>query len=159
MNLAKKIARENNETTFIGKSCKWCGGKIRSVKGGGRCIHYPEHRKLFPQYVKYHQSSETLDRARWNKLRHDYNIDKDEWYWMLKEQNYQCPICKEELKEREKGRGKKSEICVDHDHKTMRVRGLLCVQCNFLIGHAKEDVSILNSAIIYVKEVCEKNVI
>ena len=58
------------------------------------------------------------------------------------------------MKEREKGRRKKSEICVDHDHKTMRVRGLLCVQCNFLIGHAKEDVSILNSAIIYVKELC-----
>ena len=158
-NLAKKIARENNETTFIGKPCKWCGGKIRSVKEGGRCVDYPEHRKLFPQYIEYHQSTETLDRARWNKLRHDYNLDKDEWYWMLKEQNYQCPICKKELKERIKGRGKKSEICVDHDHKTMRVRGLLCVQCNFLIGHAKEDVSILNSAIIYVKEVCEKNVI
>ena len=93
---------------------------------------------------------------RWNKIRQQYGIDKDEWYWMLKEQNYQCRICKTELKEREreKGRRKKSEICVDHDHKTMRVRGLLCVQCNFLIGHAKEDVSILNSAIIYVKELC-----
>ena len=158
MNLAKKIARENNETTFIGKPCKWCEGKIRDVKDG-KCVDYPEHRRSFPQYIEYETSPETLDRKRWGKVWLQYGIDKDEWYWMLKEQNYQCKICKKELKEREKGRGKKSEICVDHDHKTMRVRGLLCVQCNLLIGHAKEDVSILNSAIIYVKEVCEKNVI
>ena len=153
MNLAKKIARENNETTFIGKPCKYCGGKVRSVKDG-RCVDYPEHRKLFPQYIEYETSPERLEHKRWNKMRQQYGIDKDEWYWMLKEQNYQCRICKKELKESEKGRKRKSEICVDHDHKTMRVRGLLCVQCNFLIGHAKEDVSILNSAIIYVKELC-----
>ena len=153
MNLAKKIARENNETTFIGKPCKYCGGKVRSVKDG-RCVDYPEHRKLFPQYIEYETSPERLEHKRWNKMRQQYGIDKDEWYWMLKEQNYQCRICKKELKESEKGRRKKSEICVDNDHKTMRVRGLLCVQCNFLIGHAKEDVSILNSAIIYVKELC-----
>jgi hypothetical protein len=50
MNLAKKIARENNETTFIGKPCKWCEGKIRDVKDG-KCVDYPEHRRSFPQYI------------------------------------------------------------------------------------------------------------
>ena len=110
MNLAKKIARENNETTFIGKPCKYCGGKVRSVKDGGRCVDYPEHRKLFPQYIEYETSPERLEHKRWNKMRQQYGIDKDEWYWMLKEQNYQCRICKKELKEREKGRRKKDTI-------------------------------------------------
>ena len=159
MNLAKKIARENNETTFIGKPCKYCGGKVRSVKDGGRCVDYPEHRKLFPQYIEYETSPERLEHKRWNKMRQQYGIDKDEWYWMLKEQNFQCKICKTKLKERKKGRGLRSEIHVDHDHKTMRVRGLLCNPCNSLLGYAKEDVSILNSAIIYLNEISGINVI
>ena len=83
-------------------------------------------------------------------------IDKDEWYWMLKEQAYRCKICRKVMSnewalDKRKGR-KRTEICVDHDHKTGKVRGLLCHSCNTVIGHAKDDVSILNSAIVYLKE-------
>ena len=145
---AIKIARENNKKTYIGTACKHCGGKIRDVKYG-RCV---------ARCNFYVPPLEVLERKRWKKLLTLYGLDKDEWYWMLKEQNFQCKICKTKLKERKKGRGLRSEIHVDHDHKTMRVRGLLCNPCNSLLGYAKEDVSILNSAIIYVKEVCEINV-
>ena len=154
MNLAKKIARENNETTFIGKPCKWCGGKIRSVKGGGRCIHYPEHRKLFPQYIEYETSPERLEHKRWNKMRQQYGIDKDEWYWMYKEQGGKCLMCEEEMLISSDTKAGPSSMaaCIDHDHKTMRVRGMLCNNCNLVLGHAMDDVTILNSAIIYLEE-------
>ena len=39
---------------------------------------------------------------------------------------------------------------VDHDHKTDRVRGLLCHNCNVLLGHAHEDPAILQAAIRYI---------
>jgi hypothetical protein len=41
---------------------------------------------------------------------------------------------------------------IDHDHKTMKVRGLLCGYCNNLIGRARDDVAILHSAIKYLNE-------
>jgi hypothetical protein len=39
---------------------------------------------------------------------------------------------------------------VDHNHKTGAVRGLLCCKCNFILGHADDDVGILRRAISYL---------
>ena len=83
------------------------------------------------------------------KIKIEYGITRDEWHWMLKEQYGKCKICEVELQVT--GRTALT-ACVDHDHKTKKVRGLLCSSCNFLIGNARDDVSILNSAIIYLNE-------
>jgi len=53
-----------------------------------------------------------------------------------------CHICKEVL-------GKKK--CIDHCHSSGKVRGLLCHNCNVMIGHARDNVSILETAIEYLK--------
>jgi len=46
--------------------------------------------------------------------------------------------------------GKIKRFAIDHDHQTGKVRGLLCGFCNALIGYAKDDISILKSAIKYL---------
>ena len=38
------------------------------------------------------------------------------------------------------------------DHKTGKVRGLLCSECNFGIGKFKDNISILKKAIKYLEE-------
>lgn len=43
------------------------------------------------------------------------------------------------------------EWCVDHDHQTGRVRGLLCLHCNSLLGMAHDQISVLENAIKYLK--------
>lgn len=59
------------------------------------------------------------------------------------------------------GYGDKCQICsfkpisvmdlhVDHDHKTGRVRGLLCGNCNAGIGMLKEDPDLFRAAIVYL---------
>lgn len=40
----------------------------------------------------------------------------------------------------------------DHCHNTGKFRGLLCASCNCGIGHMKDDVSILISAVKYLQE-------
>jgi glutaredoxin len=66
------------------------------------------------------------------------------------EQNHICLICKRE--ERMKGRnGDILPLCVDHCHSCLKIRGLLCSDCNTAIGKGKEDTSILQSAIKYLK--------
>jgi hypothetical protein len=42
------------------------------------------------------------------------------------------------------------KMSVDHDHKTGKVRGILCRGCNSGIGFLKEDIAVIESAAAYV---------
>ena len=72
-------------------------------------------------------------------LKRKYNITKEIYLQMKKDQNDTCKICRLE-----------KELVVDHCHSTGKVRGLLCHLCNTLIGFAYENTDILSSAITYV---------
>lgn len=52
-----------------------------------------------------------------------------------------CPICNKLM----------NPPCVDHDHETKVVRGLLCRNCNSLLGCAIESPLILRNAIAYLE--------
>ncbi len=45
----------------------------------------------------------------------------------------------------------KHRLCVDHDHKTRKVRGILCSTCNRVLGLVKENVTILNRMAAYLE--------
>ncbi len=42
-------------------------------------------------------------------------------------------------------------LCVDHDHGTGKVRGLLCHNCNRAIGLLHDDIGLLNKAVQYLE--------
>lgn len=79
--------------------------------------------------------------ARVKKL---YGIEPEQYKAMHAEQQGKCAICKEEPKT-------KRGLHVDHDHETGKVRGLLCHGCNVALGSFKEDVTLLNKAIEYLR--------
>lgn len=68
---------------------------------------------------------------------------------MLNLQNKVCYICKKDNK------GK--TLCVDHDHKTGKVRALLCSSCNKALGLSYEDVNILKAMINYLEKFSGQN--
>jgi len=42
-------------------------------------------------------------------------------------------------------------LCVDHNHKTNKIRGLLCKDCNLILGFAKDSVGTLLTAVTYLR--------
>jgi hypothetical protein len=77
-------------------------------------------------------------------LKRIYKISIDEYNQILLEQDNRCKICKADTP------GFNRSFAVDHCHKTDKVRGLLCQNCNILLGKAKDSIDILNSAIQYL---------
>jgi hypothetical protein len=77
--------------------------------------------------------------------RKKYGISFTEKLEMLTAQGGMCSICKT------KKPGTKHEWVVDHDHKTNAVRQILCHPCNLLLGAARDDITILQRAIDYLK--------
>ncbi len=65
---------------------------------------------------------------------------------MFDAQNGLCAICG-----RGPSRGRR-HLDVDHCHKTLRVRGLLCTPCNQGLGHFFESVDVLMSAVSYLEK-------
>lgn len=76
-----------------------------------------------------------------NILQKLYSISEEDLKNLKAKQNNSCAICFKE----------NTKLCIDHDHKTNKVRGLLCTQCNTGIGFLRDDIQILNSAINYLK--------
>lgn len=71
-------------------------------------------------------------------LRHRYGISTGEYAAMLARQGHRCanPGCRVEFSDQVRS-------CVDHDHSTKKVRGLLCHRCNTALGYARESLDVL----------------
>ncbi len=79
------------------------------------------------------------------RLRYLYDISVDQFDSMFRGQNGACAICgKQNLNGR--------RLCIDHDHKTGKVRGLLCSPCNGFLGQIDDDKSAALKAIQYLEK-------
>lgn len=70
-------------------------------------------------------------------------MDEKDYNKLLEKQGFVCAICKEK-------EVKNKHLCVDHNHTTGKVRGLLCQKCNRALGSFKEDYNYLRNAASYL---------
>lgn len=154
-----------NET---GLMCRKCGlfksisnfYKQNSARRGYRtrcksCIKPQAHEINKKNYLArksngYYDKFDRIDRKR-RELKAKYGITLEEYHTILNNQEGKCAICLGEIKVKYKDK-KETFFCVDHDHVTGYVRGLLCVQCNAALGQFKENVENLERAIKYLKK-------
>lgn len=87
------------------------------------------------------------ERARNTEFKSRYGITLLDWEQLFAGQDGLCAICLIEMVR--EGR-KTNSAQVDHDHTTGKIRGLLCLTCNILLGAARDSETILLSARDYL---------
>lgn len=156
----RKLAVDHNHSNgkirgLLCYNCNTALGKLQDDKNIIQCaINYLFDNKMpiinecsFKPLVELYGSNST-DRLyyRDKALRRNYGISLFQYDMLLKKQNNKCLICKRT----EKQTGK--TMHVDHCHDTLKIRGILCNNCNTAIGQLKYDKEILTCAINYLKK-------
>lgn len=86
-----------------------------------------------------------------------HNLSPSDYTDILESQNGKCPICQVVLRF---DSPIKNRPCIDHDHECCPqdkscgkcVRGVVCFDCNVLLGKSNDSVDTLLRAIAYLKE-------
>jgi len=85
---------------------------------------------------------DNAERVKSTRYLRRYGITKAEKDKIFAQQNERCGCCG----------GSSGTWHLDHDHKTRRIRGVLCSHCNWMLGHAKDSVDVLRAAIKYLQK-------
>jgi nitrate/TMAO reductase-like tetraheme cytochrome c subunit len=129
------------KTTLVCENCKKeykvlifrineSGSKYCSVK----C--YNEYRR--------NNSGDSKHLIKLNQIKSKYGLNETEYKSLFEKQDNKCAICGLDLDN--------IKTCVDHNHKTGEVRGILCDKCNKGIGHFNDDINLFENIILYLKK-------
>jgi hypothetical protein len=107
----------------------------RASKNGRATYCKPCHNRICRENrIKNHGS------IRQFHLRRRYGVDEAQVAWFVLQQDGVCAICRT---------GK--AVHIDHDHRTGRVRGILCFNCNRALGKLGDDPELLRRALNYLE--------
>lgn len=106
---------------YLASSCKSCSNKLRKVNYD-RTPYNPN-----AKYIK------------------EFGITLIDYNELFRQQEGNCLICKKHQI------NFKRRLAVDHSHTTGKVRGLLCSNCNLMLGHAKDNITTLQAGINYLQ--------
>ena len=144
-----EIARVKRLTANPRLGCKSCGVEL---KIGRRtrfeyceiCLPIVRQKYEFERRKRLKAEDANFDRKR--DLKKKYGMSLEEFEAILKSQGYACGVCWSQIPQ---GKGLWH---VDHDHRTGKIRGLLCHYCNLALGHFKDDERVMEEAIRYLSK-------
>jgi hypothetical protein len=100
--------------------------------------HFPPHNKTKSGFDSWCRECRKEYRNANSRGRYKTMIS-NEHLQKIKEEVKECVIC-----------GSNEKLVVDHDHKTNKIRGMLCNHCNFGLGHFRDDPMLLEFAAQYL---------
>lgn len=101
-------------------------------------IHFPLHNKTKSGLDSWCRECRSSYRRANHHKKYVGMID-EQTLLTIKEEVKECVIC-----------GSEEKLVIDHDHKTNKVRGLLCSHCNRGLGHFRDDPILLEFAAQYL---------
>jgi hypothetical protein len=118
--------------------------RVRTAQGRFTARQKAEYAAMFPErFVSKPTSKKKTNPAYWKKRQ--YGLSQETFLAMLARQEFRCVVCNRHESELKK------PLQIDHDHKTKRVRGLLCYGCNVAIGMARDNPAILRMCALYLE--------
>ena len=118
-----------------------------STRGCKICLldYYHNYNK---EYFK-HLTEEQLQKKNSRTYLRKYGITMQDKIELFNKQKEKCAICNLQLSI--------NKCCIDHNHKTGKVRGILCDNCNKGLGHLKDNIDNFTNALIYLKAEFDEN--
>jgi hypothetical protein len=83
-------------------------------------------------------------------LKSKYNLTLEDLHRMFENQEGLCFICSSQLCLCDT-KNCPTRACIDHDHSTNKIRGLLCKRCNRLLGIMNDSPTLLRNAVGYLE--------
>jgi hypothetical protein len=120
-----------------------CRRKKHLEKEGKREVHRQGNRN----WIKNNPNKIRIQNLR------KYGLTPEQYDDMRVAQQYRCLICEkhEENVPKSKSKTSATALQIDHCHATGKIRGLLCTNCNNMLGKAKDNVGVLKNAIAYLE--------
>ena len=131
----KFFAFNNKDSGKLMSACKDCSNKKQrefreknkeAVRENDK-KQYQKHKEKRIEYAREYRRKYP-EKTKETNLKSKYGISLKEYTLKLKQQNNKCFICGKNQKEHSRA------LSVDHNHKTGKVRGLLCDGCNYGVG-------------------------
>src|SRR3990167_41040 len=117
--------------------------KPRKRNGIGESTYYMRNRARILAKSKAWYAANRARRQKtlraWS-LATKYGLTPEQFDALLLAQGNACAICS----------SRRKTMCVDHDHSTGEVRGILCRSCNAMLGQVKDSTARLARAIQYL---------
>jgi len=142
--------RDKRASSGHRSNCKSCHSKSRR-------IYYEQHRdellarnrewrqRNYDKYLLYARESGRRRRKEITEAQRKakYGVSPEDYERMLLDQGGGCAICGDPPGER--------QLHVDHSHKDLTVRGILCARCNCGLGMFRNRTDLLGIAIRYLE--------
>jgi hypothetical protein len=93
---------------------------------------------------EYRERPGVKEKLAHNVILKKYGLTRKEYDEIFSKQMGKCTICQRHQSELS------CKLCVDHNHITGEIRGLLCRNCNLILGNSKESPTILSNCINYL---------
>ncbi len=131
------------------KLCSKCGKPRKSRSPNSKSKVTSWCYSCLKAYKKAHPP--TPAQRRTAKLWHKYHLTPEQYDAMLVKQNGVCAICKQAETSLDTRINKVRRLAIDHDHRTGKIRGLLCNRCNKLLGQVERDFDLYYLMLEYSK--------
>jgi len=141
----------NKKKTRFASQCKECTREYDNSYKRQQAKREWTHRnreKVRKVSREYKATPSAKAKTRLNHVLHNYQLTEDELVQMMNNQKGCCEVCGDSLVKPDS----KRFYAVDHNHTTCAIRGLLCNECNLVLGYVKEDKDTLLKAIAYLEK-------
>ena len=142
--------RDNMKIKRIKKKCKSCKiiksvdcFNINIINPDNGTIYYiarcKECERKHRKQLYYKNKNSSIRTSAMRKYR--YGLTIEQYQNLINEQNSKCKLCDKDI----------NDFNIDHNHKTGKIRGILCNKCNTGLGMFNDDINLLQKAIKYLQ--------